>query len=60
MNATSKDGDIWTGEPPVDGWYIYADAVGTLYESREIPVYRIVMDNATLQTINGKPTICPK
>lgn len=59
MNATAKNGDKWTGEQPVDGWWMYRDKAGRLYESREVPAYRIVMDNAEIVTVNHKPTIRP-
>lgn len=59
MNATARNGDIWTGEPPEEGWWPYLDAAGNRYESREVPAYRIVMDRATVRTVNGRRGICP-
>lgn len=58
MTATAKNGDAWTGEIQ-DGFWIYEDGAGNLYESREVPAYRVVMDNATVRTVNGKRTIHP-
>lgn len=56
MNATAKNGDAWTGER--DGqWWQYTDPAGNLYESREVPEYRIVMDNAT-QTTDSRGRLC--
>ncbi len=49
MSATARNGDAWTGEVQ-DGHFIYQDAEGSLYESKEAPAYRIVMDNATVAT----------
>ncbi len=47
MNATNKIGHVWTGDG--DGqWWIYEDENGHEYESKEIPAYRIVMDNAAM------------
>lgn len=58
MKATAKNGDEWTGER--DGeWWLYKDAQGRIYESREVPAYRIKLDNATQITLNGKPCIAP-
>lgn len=60
MNATAENGDIWTGEKQ-DGFWIYQDCAGNSYESREIPAYRIVMDNATMmRCVNGSLAIGPK
>jgi len=56
MNATAKNGDTWTGEKQ-DGFWLYRDANGNLYESNEVPAYRITMDNATQTTVRGKRTI---
>lgn len=47
MNATANNGDIWTGDREGD-WWMYKDKDGNLYESREVPAYRIVMDNACM------------
>lgn len=59
MNATAQNGDEHTGER--DGeWWQYRDKAGNLYESREVPAYRIVMDNATqITTPDGKRGIAP-
>lgn len=58
MNATANNGDVWSGERNGEYW-IYADSQGRLYESLEIPSYRIVMDNAeivdgAIRAINAK------
>lgn len=47
MNATARNGDVWTSEKQ-DGFYLYRDASGNLYESAEAPAYRIHMDNACI------------
>lgn len=52
LNATSKAGDVWTGETQ-DGFYIYTDKNGNLYKSKERPAYRIVMDNAIFDPRHG-------
>ena len=59
MKATAKNGDVWTGEK--DGeWWIYRDSCGNLYESKEIPAFRIAMDNATqTQCPGGRFAITP-
>lgn len=58
MNAKAKNGDEWTGER--DGeWWVYQDAQGRLYESKEVPVDRIIMNNATQTMVDGKLTIVP-
>ena len=36
-NMTAKNGDKWTGEKN-EGWWIYQDSLGRLYESKEMPV----------------------
>lgn len=59
MKATSKCGDEWTGDPPAEGWWPYRDAQGRLYESREVPVYRIRMDHMHLRIVKGRTTLCP-
>lgn len=58
MEATAQNGDVWTGESQ-DGFWLYRDKAGNIYESKEVPAYRIMMDNATQQVVNGKPTITP-
>lgn len=63
MNATAKNGDVWTGDVEygegTTKWWIYRDNQGQLYSSREVPAYRIVLDNATQIKVNGKLTIVP-
>lgn len=59
MTATARNGDEWTDERQ-DGFWIYRDSQGRLYESSEIPAYRIIIDNATQTTVNDKLTICPR
>lgn len=44
MEATSENGDVWTGEQPVEGWWPYRDKSGRLYESREVPCYRLQLN----------------
>ncbi len=51
LSATNLHGDKWTGETQ-DGFYVYMDQQGNLYESKERPAYRIVMNNAQF-TIEG-------
>ncbi len=51
LKATNLHGDKWTGETQ-DGIYVYMDQQGNLYESKERPVYRIVMDKAQF-TVEG-------
>lgn len=59
MKATARNGDEWTGERDGD-WWLYSDAAGNLYESREVPVYRIRMNNAKQTTdAHGKLCIAP-
>jgi hypothetical protein len=58
MKATSKNGDEWTGER-ADDWWLYEDSQGRVYESREVPAYRIQMDNAKQILVDGKLTIAP-
>lgn len=56
MKATANNGHEWTGER--DGeWWIYTDESGNLYESKEVPAYRITLDNAVLGVIDGKRCI---
>lgn len=57
--ATAKNGDEWTGEQPEDGWWKYTDKGGLIYESREVPAYRIIMDRARIISVNGQPSITP-
>lgn len=59
--ATAKNGDKWTGEHgDTPEWWIYRDKAGSLYESKEIPAYRIYMDNARLVTCeDGSRGIAP-
>lgn len=45
MKATASNGDEWTGERN-GAWWLYTDSNGNLYESKEVPVFRVVMDNA--------------
>lgn len=63
MNATSKNGDIYSGENYTENgatWYLYKDTNGNLYESKEVPAYRIRMDNSQLTTdATGHPCIAP-
>lgn len=58
MKATARNGDVWTGEIQ-EGFFLYLDSAGNLYESKEAPAYRIRMDGATQTTINGKRVIVP-
>jgi hypothetical protein len=59
MNATSKNGDLWTGERDGEWWH-YRDTNGKEYQSREVPAYRIKMDNATqITTPDGQRGIAP-
>lgn len=54
MKATFENGDHWTGEQCVEAgvtWWIAEDHAGNLYETREIPAYRIYLDNT-------KKTLC--
>ncbi len=51
LSATNLHGDKWTGEMQ-DGLYVYMDQQGNLYESKERPAYRIVIDKA-LFTVEG-------
>lgn len=46
MNATAKNGDVWTGERNGE-WWVYQNAQGNLYESRETPAYRVDLRNPT-------------
>jgi hypothetical protein len=47
MNATNKQGHVWTGERERE-WWNYLDDNGQEYQSREVPSYRIVMDKAVM------------
>lgn len=63
MNATANNGDVWTGEKQKEGgtlWWIYRDAAGHLYESKEVPAYRIHLDNAALIPTQDGWAIGPK
>lgn len=61
-SAEAKNGDKWTGEyGDTQEWWVYRDKAGNLYESKEIPVHYIRMDNARLVTCeNGSVAIGPK
>lgn len=61
MKATSKNGDEWTEEEANEkGWWMYCDAAGNLYESREVPAYRIAMNNAIFTPGEGIAPRNPK
>lgn len=51
LKATAQNGDAWTGEVSTEGtsrfWH-YLDTEGREYQSGEMPVYRIAMDNAAI------------
>ena len=60
MKATNKAGHEWTGETEIDAgarWYNYTDASGKVYQSKEVPAYRVKMDNAAVES--GKRGIFP-
>lgn len=63
MNATAINGDEWTGEVIVEGhsrFYIYRTFDGQrMYESKEIPAYRIDFSNCTQIEVNGDLVIIP-
>jgi hypothetical protein len=63
-HGEAKNGDLWNGERVTEGqcvFYLYEDKDGNLYESSEVPVYKIHMDNARLVTCDdGKVAIAPK
>lgn len=62
MNATNLEGHAWTGEKHSEGhklFWIYKDDAGNLYESEEVPTYRIAMNNATLRTQGKRRVITP-
>lgn len=43
-DCTALNGDTWTGEVELEGsvlWFLYRDAVGDLYQSKEEPAMRI-------------------
>lgn len=56
--ATALNGDDWIGERDGD-WWLYQTKDGAIYESKEIPAYRIKMDNATQILVDGKLCIAP-
>jgi hypothetical protein len=58
MNATAKNGDAWIGERDGDYW-LYRDSDGRLYESKEIPAYRIALNAKQIRLPNGKMVIVP-
>lgn len=59
MNATNIKGHEWNGEKQ-DGEWLYTDESGNLYSSKEIPAYRIIMDNSTIVTdAKGRRMIVP-
>ena len=59
MKATLKNGDEWTGEKQ-DGFWLCRDQQGNLYETAEVPAYRIVWDNYTQRVDSkGKLGLCP-
>ena len=61
MNATNKEGHVWEGEKNSESgktWWLYRDQSGRLYESTEVPAYRIDMRPATQRMANGRLTIC--
>lgn len=55
LKATTRNGDQWTGERN-DGWWIMEDSNGNLYETREIPEYRIRMN--AIQVKDHKGNLC--
>jgi len=60
--ATARNGDKWTGEKEGELWIYEAmgeDDRGSLYASAEVPAYRIVMDNARIVMVDGRPSIAP-
>lgn len=62
MNATNKQGHVWTGESEKDSgstWFNYCDEKGNEYQSKEVPAYRVVMDNSCFVNVNGKWAIGP-
>lgn len=62
MNATAKNGDVWSGEKFTEGsqtFWLYRDRAGRLYESTEAPAFRIAMNNARQVTVNGRRAIAP-
>lgn len=58
MKATNKQGHEWTGEKSEDGFWIYRDESGNLYDSAEVPAYRIKL-NATQTMVDGRLAIVP-
>ncbi len=55
MNATAINGDVWQGDRDGEYW-IYADAAGNLYESKEVPVFRVDLRELSPVIVNGKVT----
>jgi len=58
MKATATNGDEWTGEKAGE-WWIYRDKEGRLYESREVPAYRIRMQATQVRCAGGRFAIAP-
>lgn len=52
MKAINKQGHEWTGEKQDDFW-IYKDDKDNLYESKEIPVYQIKMNECYFHPEHG-------
>lgn len=52
MKAKNKQGHEWTGERQDDFW-VYRDEKGNLYESKEIPEYKIKMDGCYFHPEHG-------
>jgi hypothetical protein len=62
LKATCKAGHEWTGEIEIENgwkWFMYRDPHGSLYQSKEIPAYRIHLNNSCLISVNGKQAIFP-
>ena len=55
MNATANNGDVWNGERNGD-WWIYQDAQGHLYESKEVPYFRVDLRNPTHAVVEDNKT----
>ena len=58
MNATAKNGDVRSGERNGD-WWVYRDGAGRLYESKEIPAYRIALNVTQVICSDGRLAIAP-
>lgn len=56
LRATSKNGDAWIGEKNGE-WWIYEDQNGHLYESKEVPSYRVDLRNLELVADNNEIAI---